>query len=197
MLNMKGENTLKVLEFIEEIAQSIGDIFFIFTLPYGTPYNKMKYLSEQRHKLTDKEAFGRADKARFRDLLYRLRRDGLVEEVKKGQRRLLGLTVRGRIKIEKLRLLVGKSLPPTKYEYEDGNRSKIIIFDIPEKEKRKRQWLRVVLKNLGFTMLQKSVWTGKAKLPQQFLSDLNRIKLVDYIEIFEISRAGSLRNLKA
>jgi hypothetical protein len=44
-------------------------------------------------------------------------------------------------------------------------------------------------------MVQKSVWVGKTKIPQDFLDDLFKLKLVDFVEIFEISRTGSLKHL--
>ena len=44
-------------------------------------------------------------------------------------------------------------------------------------------------------MIQKSVWIGKVKIPKEFLDDLFKLRLIDYIEIFEISKAGSLKNL--
>ena len=48
----------------------------------------------------------------------------------------------------------------------------IFSFDIPEKERVKRAWVRGVLKNLGFTMIQQSVWLGKGPLPKQFTERL-------------------------
>ena len=71
----------------------------------------------------------------------------------------------------------------------------IFAFDVPEKEKRKRGWLRTVLRRLDFTMIQKSVWVGKSKIPQEFLEDIYRFKMVDFVEIFEVSKTGSLRHI--
>ena len=71
----------------------------------------------------------------------------------------------------------------------------IVSFDVPEKEKRKRGWLRSTLKNLGFRMLQKSVWIGKVKIPEAYLEDLKRLRLLSYIEIFAISKRGTIRHI--
>ena len=71
----------------------------------------------------------------------------------------------------------------------------IVVFDIPEKERSKRAWIREVLKNLDLKMIQKSVWVGKVKIPKQFIDDLDKFNMVDFVEIFEISKAGSLKQI--
>ena len=62
----------------------------------------------------------------------------------------------------------------------------IAIFDIPEKRKRWREWLRGELIGFGFTMIQKSVWLGPA-LPKDFLEYLNEIGLIKHIRFFAVS----------
>ncbi len=59
----------------------------------------------------------------------------------------------------------------------------IIIFDIPEKQKLYREWLRSELIGLGFTMIQKSVWLGPA-LPKEFVEYLSEIGLLKHIRFF-------------
>ena len=53
----------------------------------------------------------------------------------------------------------------------------IVIFDIPEIRKNKRNWLRGDLMALGFMQLQKSVWFGPAPLPKKFIEYLNDTNL--------------------
>ena len=99
--------------------------------------------------------------------------------------------------MEKLRVQKSKSLPDNgRYKTESDDELKIIIFDIPEEERQKRDWLRSVLKNLKFSMLQKSVWVGKGKLPKEFINDLSKYKIISYVDIFAISKYGSLRKLE-
>ncbi len=61
----------------------------------------------------------------------------------------------------------------------------IIIFDIPEKFRRERAWLRFELTNLGFVMLQKSVWFGPAPLPKEFIKSLKELKILPYLKFFK------------
>jgi len=193
---VKGENRLKILEFIERSSQMVEDMFFIFTLPYGTSYSRMNHLIEKRrgHGQALEEQFNNKQvKRRFDDLVYRLKKDGLICAVEKEKGLFLGLTNKGKSILEKFRADKKNSLPMARYSNQDDKILKIIIFDIPEQEKRKRKWLRSVLKNLKFKMLQKSVWVGKTKLPGEFIEDLKRINILSYIEIFAVSRSGTLK----
>ncbi len=195
---MKGKNRLKILEFVERSAQLVEDMFFIFTLPYGTSYSRMNYLIEKRRRRDEalEEHFGtRQAKRRFDDLIYRLKKDGLVCGVKKEKGIFLGLTNKGKSILEKFRADKKESLPIARYSNQDDKTLKIIIFDIPEQEKRKRDWLRSALKNLKFEMLQKSVWAGKTKLPGEFMEDLKRMNLLSCVEIFAVNRSGSLNKI--
>jgi len=44
-------------------------------------------------------------------------------------------------------------------------------------------------------MLQKSVWLGKNKLPEEFLKALAELDLIDFVHIFKIGRAGTIKKL--
>lgn len=189
---MKRENRLKVLEFLKDSSQVIGDMFFIFTLPYGTSFGRMEYLLRKRRYGENPQKTCK-EKRRFDDLLYRLKKDNLVIRIEKDEKFFLKLTPKGRKYLEKLQLMKSSTLPNNQYQLKDENLFKIVIFDIPEKEKRKRAWLRTALKNLEFTMLQKSVWIGRIKLPQEFISAIDDLNLSSYVEIFAISKAGSLK----
>ncbi|MBI5742583.1 MAG: hypothetical protein HZA25_01965 [Candidatus Niyogibacteria bacterium] len=86
-------------------------------------------------------------------------------------------------------------MPEAKYgELKKGNYA-IVTFDVPERERRKREWLRCVLKNLKFRPVQQSVWLGRTKIPIDFLDDLKDLNMTDYVEIFEVSRQGTLRHV--
>ncbi len=196
---MKNKYRLKILEFLEGGVQAAGEILFIFSLPYGTSYSRTEYLLEKRREEAEKDIFKQKTpiqvRRNFNDFVYRLRKDGLISDSKTNKNHFLKLTEKGRRLLEKLRSDKNE-LPPRMYKTKGDDLLKIIIFDIPEREKRKREWLRYALKNLNFKMLQKSVWAGKTKLPEDFLSDLRRFNIFSYIEIFAISRTGSLRQVK-
>lgn len=193
---MKGENRLKVLEFLENSGEALEELFLIFTMPYGTSFRGGEYrLRKFREERENFKTF-KKDKRRFDDLLYHLRKDELVEDIEKNEKIFLRLTQNGREILNKLRKKKDDAMPDVKYQSQNDDGLKIIIFDIPEDEKKKRVWLRSALNNLNFNMLQRSVWAGKAKLPEEFLKDLSKLKLLSCVEIFAISKTGSLKQLK-
>ncbi len=120
----------------------------------------------------------------FQNILYRLKEDGLIKRDESGWMS----TALGK---ERLKLLQHKS-SFKKYEIEPIDSLIIVIFDIPEKHKSKRAWLRAALKVMGFKMVQKSVWSGKIKLPKKFIDDLKRMDIFDQVDIFKAVKLGSL-----
>jgi len=70
-----------------------------------------------------------------------------------------------------------------------SEKNMIIIFDVPEIEKLKRDWLSVELKALGFVMLQKSVWFGPAPVPKEFIEALHKLKILPCMRFFTAKEA--------
>ena len=60
----------------------------------------------------------------------------------------------------------------------------IIAFDVPEKYRYKRDWLRDELACLMFVSIQKSVWFGPGPLAKEFIEKLNELDLLPYIKFF-------------
>jgi len=109
--------------------------------------------------------------------------------------KFFSITRRGRERLAVLKTLQKKELPHATFQKEIGDTFLIVAFDIPERERRKRRWLRLALRQLGMDMVQKSVWIGKVKLPEEFLGSLHHLGLMGYVEIFAISKAGTLKHL--
>lgn len=62
----------------------------------------------------------------------------------------------------------------------------LIIFDIPEKYRKMRDWLRIELISLGFNSVQKSVWLGPSPLPQGFIYFLKGTGLLRFIKFLKV-----------
>ena len=43
-------------------------------------------------------------------------------------------------------------------------------------------------------MVHQSVWVGKTKIPETLILDLENLHILEYVEIFEISKNGTLKN---
>ena len=197
---MRGKFTLKVLEFLEAGAASTKEVLNIFLTDYHTSYRRLRGIpdfpiKEKRRYDPEKEEIGikRAGMQSFYDLMTRLKRDGLI---KKPKSRFWKITKKGLAKKLALLSRIKNSFPRAEYhDVQESNEWKIIIFDIPERERKKRIWLRAALKRLDFKMLQKSVWIGKKILPEEFIRHLTKLHLLSYVEILVITKKGSLRQL--
>lgn len=190
----RGEITLKILRLIKRGLYATDELFEIFLGdPTATPYRRLLGIKRYRRPLAPtQEELENKERQLFYNLLWKLQKQGLVEKrkrswfiTKKGEER--EALILGRWKIE---------LPSRKYESEKSNALKLVIFDVPERERRKRFWLRSALLRMDFERLQKSVWIGKVKIPEEFLEDLRRLNLLPYIEIFAITKTGSLRAIE-
>lgn len=121
--------------------------------------------------------------ASLRSTLSRLKKQGLINN-KKG---IWEIKKEGR---EYLKKKLGSKIPHFDH-LKSKNKEKeiIVVFDIPEKKKYRRNWLRVELVALGFIPLQKSVWLGPAPLPKEFIEYLSKINLLQYLKFFKAAEA--------
>lgn len=63
--------------------------------------------------------------------------------------------------------------------------SVMVVFDIPELEARKRQWFRLLLRELKFEQIQKSVWTSEYDCFEVLSAGIIEQRLENYVRIFE------------
>jgi DNA-binding transcriptional regulator PaaX len=118
------------------------------------------------HKYARTFGYGR-DITTYRSSLSKMKRRGLV---KKRGRNIFYLTSKG--KKEAILAFVGAEAQlhkQNKRKWDGGWR--IVFFDIPEKKRKYRDYLRVILKSIGFQEFQKSVWISPWPAPS-FLKDL-------------------------
>ena len=84
-------------------------------------------------------------------------------------------------------------LPRRDYSKQKSKDLLIVSFDVPEQERRKRNWLRSHLIEFGLSPLQKSVWMGRVVLPEEFLRDLKKYGILPYVHVFSINQKGTIR----
>ena len=111
----------------------------------------------------------------------RLRKQGwLAKKVKEDQVFYI-LTAKGRVKQLSYKLRVARM--------RRGEHSTIIIFDIPEEKRKYRNFFRRLLREMKFTMIQKSVLIAPYVLPEEFYDLLKELNLLQYVKVIE----GDLR----
>ena len=115
------------------------------------------------------------ERHRLQSMLSSMRKSGLIRKDDATGGAGWSITGKGRAKRKLLRQALespGRGLPPSTYAHEKAENPIIVAFDIPEKRKHQREWLRSVLKNMQFTMVQESMWMGLVSLPASFMEDL-------------------------
>ncbi len=74
---------------------------------------------------------------------------------------------------------------------------RIVIFDIPEKKRRWRYWLRQELNLLQFKKLQQSVYIGKRPLPVSFYKEIQKENLSDKIFVLTVGKIDREKEIAA
>ena len=160
---------MKILELLNDGAVAHTDFFTaVLASGYGASMNKIEYEYQKNRRLSGVQKLKYKDligkKERLQKFLSKLKHDGLIHETK-GNNSKFSISNKGKAKLAKLK----NSLPSKHYKKVSQDRLIIISFDIPEKLRGKRDWLREVIKNLDFKMIHQSVWIGKTKVPRQFI----------------------------
>ena len=192
---MKGDLTLMLLRTIQSVGMTTIDILDVLNYyGYNETYRRMRGFQSKapEHRIILEGKIKEIEKRqKISKLLYKLKADGfIIKNTKtKNNKYFWELTPKGAEKLSK------KQTPGKNYEVKYSNELKIITFDVPESQRRGRDWLRSILKNLKFKMVQKSVWMGKIALPEDFFKDLDYWGLIPYIEIFAVTKSGSLKEL--
>ncbi|MEK7541554.1 MAG: hypothetical protein AAB533_01770 [Patescibacteria group bacterium] len=197
-----GTFTEKILAVLQDGAETTVDLLDITLTPKGKAFYRKVYRSSlygpKRFKSDWAEWYRKRQS--FYSLLNQLKREGLVE--KKGFRKktVWHITPNGQ---EKLR--TGGSKPERRpagilmrvYPKKQSAGIVIVAFDIPEKMRKKRDWLRENLIALDLRLLQKSVWIGNTRIPQDFITDLRAQNILPFVHIFSIDKQGSLRQVRS
>lgn len=61
----------------------------------------------------------------------------------------------------------------------------MVIFDIPENQRSKRNHLRKLLETLSFSRIQHSVWISENDHRQCIKNEIDKYKLHNYVKVFE------------
>ncbi|MDD4931784.1 MAG: hypothetical protein PHG66_06610 [Candidatus Colwellbacteria bacterium] len=181
---MKGEFKREILMMLLSGPVLAADLFLIFLNPY-----KRRDLDEdvlETANFCESIARERKKRIKFNKVICLLKKEGIISCDKPFKTdRKISITDKG-IKILRKRLPLGE------YSSTKENFIKIISFDIPEKDRKKREWLRCVLNRLEFKMLQQSFWVGLSSIPEEFIQDMRLLDIFDKVHIFTIRSKGSL-----
>jgi len=126
-----------------------------------------------------------------RTALHRLKYKKLVYCERQRGKIIFALTEDGEKAAEKIKYKLGKN-KPKKW---DG-KWRVIVFDVPEKLRGKRDLLRRELNNFGFMQLQRSVWVYPHPLPKEFIDLWKAADIFKHCVIFEADKMENGEELK-
>ena len=163
-----------ILNILSELGEASIGSFFPEKYPVGRFWRRLGNGSKRPTRQT------------FSVLLSRLQREGLIERRGVNRFAFWRITSKG-----KQYLAEQATLP--KVLKRDGIR-RLVIFDIPEQEKKKRDTLRYELATMGYQQLQKSVWMGDFPLSMDLLELLDALDLKKHVHIFSVNQTGTLND---
>lgn len=120
-------------------------------------------------------------KLSYRRSLYLLQKRQVIKISEKNGKKFIQLTGKGQLETLLADVLYKKSAAW------DG-KWRLILFDIPEGARAKRDHLRYLLLSKGFEPLQKSVFISPHPLSRGAIEYLKKTRLIDYIRVIRADR---------
>ena len=170
--------TKLILEKLAELGQGTLDAFFPAKYPEARMWRALLGL-DPRYEFSPRT---------FSAILSRLRTQGLVARQGTSRKTRWALTPAGRAALNREESDSQKyaGLPPP------DRTPRLVIFDIPERERAKRDAIRRELVACDYRPLQKSVWLGYRPLPEDFLELLDALNLRRYLHLVTIRDLGTV-----
>ncbi len=181
----------KILDFLQDRTFDMVDFSKAFLKAgYGASLSELDYKFMKENRKRKKYQLERYRKRHLQKYIYKLKKEGFISQ---NEEKEFSLSVKGD---ERLKVLQRhKILDKNSYKKIKSNRVVIVSYDLPNLFNRERDMLRDVLRALGFKMVHKSVWVGKVKFPKSFILGLEKLKILDFIEILEVTKNGTLAEL--
>ncbi len=115
-------------------------------------------------------------KQKAQSLLWRLKQNGYIKNIKREQKMLLTLTDKGQQRAFASVFNEAQLLPKNKWL--------VVIFDIPEKQAKARREFRWFLRQHNFIKLQQSVWVSQRQVYKPLKDLSEQLDLGEWINIF-------------
>lgn len=157
------------MSIVQEILKSVSNYPGGYRILYDIIYERKNIKNKNGRQV-------------IRNTLSRMKKQGLVVN----RDGIWKITKEGELLLKERKSSVIHFTPPKRND--GGQKTMIVIFDIPEKKRLYRDWLRSELIGLGYELIQKSVWFGPP-LPKEFIVYLNDKKLIQYLKFFKATKA--------
>ncbi|MFY9462740.1 MAG: CRISPR-associated endonuclease Cas2 [Candidatus Sungiibacteriota bacterium] len=185
------ELALMALQFQAEGLLEIADI--LFATPAKARRQFSQPLTYEWLWFKDSWADLYRDRRQFQRTLQYLKRQGLIAKKAKAHGSW-ALTQRGTERAKQYQATRGDPFSKANATFikPHGNGITIVAYDIPERERRKRDWVRLCLIEMGCEMIQKSVWVAKGMIDEDFMHALRDRDLLGHVHIFSVTKQGTI-----
>ena len=173
---MKVSLTDKFLWDIYSVLEKIDDVTIFMLNPHPGKWSR---LSGIQNPIFAKYRHDR-NRAKFSKLIYYAKRNNYIRIKNLEGKTGILLTKEGLSKALKASFII-----EGKQKRKDG-KWVMLIFDVPEKQKKARDLLRSILHNLGYKLFQKSVWISPYDISEKTEELLQLHSLDNYVKIFLI-----------
>lgn len=166
------KETKEIIKLVsKEILMLLADITVSADYIFSKGYKKRRFVEDYFYDRG-------VDRSRLVDKISRLKRDGMIRGYVEGKKEFLEITDKGVERAKKAYLEIIEIKNPKKW---DG-KWRIIIFDIPEKERGARDGIRSKLYSLGFKQIQKSVFVYPFECSKEIYYICNYYRARKYIK---------------
>ena len=169
MLKRSGSATAHILEFL-----------------YDSPGRRAKPLVAVSAYTVSKFGLGSKE---FSNIIRDLKRRNIIAGTEKSGQQYVELTDQGELEV-----LFLKATMPRESKW-DG-KWRLVLFDIPENARTKRNVLRALLYKNGFQKLQASVFISPRQLNREAITYLQKTGLIQYIRIARIDELDNDKGLR-
>jgi len=158
------KNKREITKLIIKGLLITGGVVIASTSPYFVTRIIPALIKHARYQKKKKEF----EKRRFYGAFYKLKKRGFVRIVYRGKQIHVSLTPEGRKWAGRYQIDDLKIKKPWRWD----KKWRVLIFDIKEKQRIKRESLRGKLKELGLFQIQKSVWA----CPYDFQKEIEMLR---------------------
>lgn len=174
ILNGTFDMASLIFDFLMDLGEMTIETFLNPSLYADLPSGNFRFSFEKN----------RPKEVTIRQTISRMQKHGLIKK-EKGNYTLtfLGKSIANYI-------LRRKKILDRKWD----KKYRVVIFDIPEKKKHLRNWLRDELYLLQYNKLQESVFAGKFPLPEDLVKEINSKKIDKNVDCLLVEKIFSKLN---
>lgn len=162
---------------IDKFIREFSDIQLTIERYFNVSSDEKEKITQTAEKLVKKYRTDRSGK-KFDRMINYLDKKGFIVKNKIGGKKMIFITPEG------MKRSLAFSLRNSQKEKRKDGKLILLVFDVPEKSRSIRYLLRSVLHNLGYRMVQQSVWASSYDVLEETKRFIDLYFLSSYAKIF-------------